>query len=232
MSDYVTDLDINEALSIYLEDNEASEFSALRTEAILRHYRKYYGNMILIKIREIITVLIALRPDFKKLGVTGILSLRLSGYIKNEMHLKYPDLNKESLSLLAFAYAGWWRTFSDSHISNFASIYELPIITGKLPLEINDAIVLYFGWGQHNGIDDRLEAVIKKYGNEKGRELNDVIDKLTNELYMLDPDWKRYDTTWDPEIWKFVEDEMHKKHPELNTEALKVLSNDFVFNMK
>lgn len=79
-------------------------------------------------------------------------------------------------------------------------------------------------WPQHDE-----DAVIKEFGEEKGKILVDQIHSLVQEMFEIKVDWEKHTLT---SAADFGRDEIKKRFPGLSDEALAALWWKFTFDMK
>ncbi len=95
--------------------------------------------------------------------------------------------------------------------------------------ELNQAVVLFIGYGVNPFPRCDGEALIRAYGNPLGSDLSSTVIKLTNELNQIPFDWNQVNLV---SAGGLVRAEMHSRHPELDDKALDALTWKFTYDWR
>jgi len=88
------------------------------------------------------------------------------------------------------------------------------------------AVTAFLGYGSANHPMEQPERLLDVFDSKQAHELEVEVRALLDELNKLQPDWSSLSLA---EAGTWASNEMHRRHPELNQDALKALKWAFTW---
>lgn len=93
-------------------------------------------------------------------------------------------------------------------------------------MALSHALRLYLGRDTHPYPGSHPLAVLEAFGADRAGKLTSEIEMLLEEVGALRPDWEKFSVS---SATRWAEDEMQRRHPELEPEAIAALGWAFSY---
>ncbi len=97
------------------------------------------------------------------------------------------------------------------------------------PETLNLAVIRFLGMETQSFPSKDSSRLVETFGAKLARELEIKVTALLDELHQLTPNWSVHTL---PSAGTWAREEMHRKHPDLDSGALDALEWDFTYFWK